>query len=164
MIIRTQQHWLARAVDIVLTLIAWAVLLWLIVDSVSDIRRADQLASSLRAGQHFLATMESVLLYVLLGCLMAAVLFGWARYNQVRAGWYDRRHRIPDISSETIARSFQVDHSLLERIQGQQRMILHHDRSGALRSVELPGLGQHLEATLPYVSLHAESVPESART
>ncbi|WP_304641503.1 poly-beta-1,6-N-acetyl-D-glucosamine biosynthesis protein PgaD [Pseudomonas sp.] len=150
MIIRTKQHWLGRVSDIVLTLVAWACFVGLVASSIAEIQRADRL-ESVYVGDHFLGTISSLALYITLGGLMAVTLFGWARYNQLRAARYERRQRMADIGNEVLSRSFYVDSSVLNALQQQQRMIMHLDQSGHLESVELPGLGLHLDAALPYV-------------
>lgn len=133
MIIRTRQHPLARLLDILATVLAWGMFAWLIFDGVRTTRPAER-TSTLEIDSLFGATANSLMLYLLLSLIITLILLGWAKYNQKRAGRFERRQRIPNIEDSKLCQSFGVGPSLLPLLQNEQIMTIFNDDYGDIDS------------------------------
>jgi biofilm PGA synthesis protein PgaD len=147
LLIRTQQHWLPRTVDNVLTLLAWVGLTYLVVMGVLGMLESNPAARS-SLGSEFLLTLDTLLIYLMVAVVFTAMLFTWAKYNQHRAEWYPRRVRMSDVGELGLAESFQVSLPILDCLQKQQVLILHNHAQGALAAIEFPGIAVRLPAHL----------------
>lgn len=144
LLIRTQQRLLPRLVDRALTLIAWAGMAYLVAQGISGLLQGKQNGPRLWFGIEFLQTLDTLLIYLLVGLVISAVLLAWAKYNERRADGYQRRTRMPDICERSLSANFQVSLPILDCLQNQQVLILHHHDHGALAAVEFPGTGLRL--------------------
>lgn len=135
MIIRTQQTRLGRLVDILATLFAWVLFIWLVIHGINKTRLAER--SSVEIGNQLFATINSLLLYTLLAALITLILLGWAKYNQVRAARYQRRQRIPNIEDSKLCQSFHVEPSVLPLLHQEQIMTFFNDHHGNIDSALL---------------------------
>lgn len=69
--------------------------------------------------------------YILVVMLIAAVLIGWATYNQMRFRRNERRKHPPrPVSAQEMARFFGADESLVYRWQASRRIVMSHDEQG----------------------------------
>lgn len=145
-LISTPRHWLPQLVDIMLTLIAWIVFVWLMVNGVTDLLADQEQGPRIDMGTELLSGLDSLLLYLVLSLLVAGVLIFWATYQKRQAAGFERRQRVPIISDETLSTSFRIDPRLLKLLQGQQVMTVHNDGDGRVLSVEMPDLQKHYAA------------------
>lgn len=149
MIIRTTRHWFPRLVDTLLTLMAWGVFVYLLVSGGEHFRfDGSQALLSGFFGELYDAR-GSLLFYLLLSLAFGAVLVGWAKYNQIRAGRYDRRRRRPDLDEQALAQSYMMQACVLGFLQQQRILVAHNDEHGDLVSVEVPALGIELSTRVP---------------
>lgn len=146
LLIRTQQRLLPRLIDITLTLAAWFGMAYLVVQGVKGLLQGGQNSPRLWFGIEFLQTLDTLLIYLLVGLAIGAVLLAWAKYNERRADWYQRRERMPDICERGLSANFQVSLPILDCLQNQQVLILHNHAHGALAAIEFPGTGLRLPA------------------
>lgn len=146
LLIRTQQKWLPRSIDALLTLIAWVGFGYLLVQGVAAVIADDQQGPRLSLGTEFLLTLDTLLIYLLVALLIGAVLLVWAKYNEQRASGYERRERMPDICEVGLSENFQVSLPVLDCLQNQQVLILHNHEHGALAAIEFPGTALRLPA------------------
>lgn len=137
-LIKTPQHWLPRLVDTLLTLVAWAGFIYLVVEGVVMLLASGWHGPRLEWGSQLLRTMDTLLIYIVCSLLIGVVLLGWAKYNQVRAARYERRLRMPDLSRQALSCSFNVSVETLSRLHSSQVVTLHNDELGSLVWVELP--------------------------
>lgn len=147
MIIRTQQTRLGRLVDILATLFAWVLFIWLVIHGINKTRLAER--SSVEIGNQLFATINSLLLYTLFAALITLILLGWAKYNQVRAARYQRRQRIPDIDDSKLCQSFHVEPSVLPLLQQEQVLVLFNDDHGNIGSALLTSKQQVVDMQIP---------------
>ncbi|MVW73731.1 poly-beta-1,6-N-acetyl-D-glucosamine biosynthesis protein PgaD [Pseudomonas xionganensis] len=146
LLIRTQQRLLPRVIDIALTLAAWAGMAYLVMQGVKGLLQGEQNSPRLWFGIEFLQTLDTLLVYLLVGLAIGALLLAWAKYNERRAEWYERRERMPDICERGLSANFQVSLPILDCLQNQQVLILHNHAHGALAAIEFPGTGLRLPA------------------
>lgn len=146
LLIKTQQRLLPRVIDSVLTLAAWAGMAYLIAQGVNSLRQGDLGSPRLWFGIEFLQTLDTLLIYLLVGLAIGTVLLAWAKYNERRADWYQRRERMPDICERDLSTNFQVSLPILDCLQNQQVLILHHHDHGTLAAIEFPGTGLRMPA------------------
>jgi biofilm PGA synthesis protein PgaD len=146
LLIKTQQHWLPRTVDSLLTLLAWAGVTYLVIMGVLGMLESNQQGARASLGHEFLLTLDTLLIYLMVAVVITAMLFTWAKYNQLRAEWYPRRKRMSDVGEMGLAESFQVSVAVLECLQKQQVLIVHNHAHGALKAIELPGIAVRMPA------------------
>lgn len=137
-LIRTPRHWFPQLVDIVFTLIAWLVFIWLLLGNIRGIMIDERQGPRMQLGVNTLSGVDSLVLYLILSLLVAATIIIWAGYRRRQAAGYERRARVPNLSEETLSRNFGVDATLMRELQNRQLMTLHNDREGNLQSAELP--------------------------
>jgi biofilm PGA synthesis protein PgaD len=146
LLIRTQQHWLPRLVDILLTIAAWVGFLSLIYIGTKGLIGSIPHDLRLSFSNNLMRTLQTLLVYVAGGALMGAILLIWAKYNEVRAGLYERRAFVPPIGVEALSSSFEVSDAIIKFLQNEQVWILHNYEHGELSAVEAPKLGVVLPA------------------
>lgn len=146
LLIRTQQHMLPRVVDALLTLVAWLGMVYLVVQGVAEVIANGQQGPRPSLGTEFLLTLDTLLIYLLVGIAIGVVLLAWAKYNERRADWYQRRTRMPDVCEEGLSERFQVSLPVLDCLQNQQVLILHNHEDGTLAAIEFPGTALKLPA------------------
>lgn len=142
-LIYTPRHWLSQLVDIMLTVIAWIVFVWLVYGGILDLMTDQGQGPRIEMDTPLLSGLDSLLLYLMLSILVACILIFWATYRKKQAAGFERRKRVPIMSDETLSNSFGVDLSLLKILQQQQVMTVHNGEDGGFLSVEMPALHQH---------------------
>lgn len=145
-LIRTPRHWLPRLVDIILTVIAWVVFIWLMYNGIIDLIDDQKQGPRIEMGTQLLSGLDSLLLYLVLSLLVACILSIWATYRRKQAAGFERRKRVPIMSDATLSSSFGVDPRLTKLLQEQQVLTVHNDEDGHLLSVEMPDLNKHYAA------------------
>ncbi|GIZ12640.1 poly-beta-1,6-N-acetyl-D-glucosamine biosynthesis protein PgaD [Pseudomonas sp. NCCP-436] len=146
LLIRTQQHWLPRCVDVLLTVIAWIGFVGLVYAGIREMADAVPLEQRLIESEILMSTLETLLVYLLGGVLIAALLLFWAKYNQLRARRYTRRQCPGRLCVDGLSGSFRVAPEVIETLHGGQVWILHHHEHGDLSAIEMPGKGIVLTA------------------
>jgi biofilm PGA synthesis protein PgaD len=145
-LIRTPRHWLPRLFDITLTLIAWVVFAWLLYNGIIELIADQRQGPRIDTDTQILSGLDSLLLYLVLGLLVACILIVWAKYRKKQAAGFERRKRVPIMSDASLSSSFGVDPRLLKLIQKQQVLTVHNDDEGHFLSVEMPELKKHYAA------------------
>ncbi|WXL26349.1 poly-beta-1,6-N-acetyl-D-glucosamine biosynthesis protein PgaD [Ectopseudomonas mendocina] len=155
LLIRTQQHWLPRSVDALLTIIAWVGFISLIVIGVRDLIGGSMGAISLNLLMGIKPTLETLLVYLITGAVIGAILLMWAKYNEVRARRYERRQGVESLDIERLSASFRVSPAVIEFMQSEQVWIVHNYEYGDLSAIEIPGLGLKLPANADHSRLQS---------
>lgn len=156
LLIRTQQRWLPRAIDTLLTLLAWCGMTYLLVQGVAAVIANGQQGPRPSLGIEFLLTLDTLLIYLLVSLGVATVLLAWAKYHEYRAEWRQRRVRVPNVCERGLSESFQVSLAILDCLRHRQVLILHNNEQGALAAVALPDTALRLPA--PALALPATAV------
>lgn len=77
-----------------------------------------------------------VAFYLLVIVLLGGTLLLWAGYNIVRFGGAERRTPVAPVTTDQVARMYNLDAAEIERWQGLRRIVVNHDEQGAISGVE----------------------------
>lgn len=127
---------LSLVIDGVLTLLAWAGFIWLIVTGIIDLmaHRENTPRVALPFMEHtFLASVSTIMVYVFIGVLIMLALVGWSKYNQWRWRGKERRKRFPALDLTTLPSCFGASGHTLEQLQGAKRVTVHSDKHGDVK-------------------------------
>lgn len=131
-LIFTEQRLFPRALDVVLTLIAWLGFSYLIYAGLIAALKL----SPFMGIRPFFSTLNTVTFYLAVACINAMALVGWAKYNELRFRT-ERRKRRPELGRDEVAASFAITPELaLEMSKGQVFTLAHYD-TGAIDRVWL---------------------------
>ena len=134
-LIRTQQRWLLRAIDMILTLLAWAGFFYLFFTGfIAVLQKRPPVGEHL----HFLflwATIDTLAVYLLIGAVNAAVLALWAQYNFILRR-VERRSAIAALDDEELIMSFNLSPDILQAMRSGPVITVHNDDHGRISSVE----------------------------
>lgn len=126
---------LARVVDLVLTIIAWILFVILLYRGVVDSGTGPE-SGPRPIVPDALSTLDTLTLYVIVALINAAILIGWALYNQMRFRGRDRRQPIGVLSDRKLAESFKVKISSLEELRASRFAVVFHDEGGEIRDIQ----------------------------
>nr|WP_318381401.1 poly-beta-1,6-N-acetyl-D-glucosamine biosynthesis protein PgaD [uncultured Enterobacter sp.] len=131
-LIFTEQRVFPRALDAVLTAIAWIGFSYLIYAGLIA-----AIAHSPYMGiRPFFTTLNTVTFYLVVAAINGLVLIGWAKYNQLRFR-IERRKRRPGLEKHELAASFAITPELaLEMSKGRVFTLAHYD-TGAIDRIWL---------------------------
>lgn len=133
-LIRTEQRWLPRAIDIVLTLMAWGGFLWLIYFGITkSLIKSPEMGPG--AGP-FYTTLITLLEYLAVLLMNGLLLIVWARYNQYRFR-VERRKRRPALNQNELASSFSVPTDTIITLEMGRIQTVYHDGNGAIDSTQI---------------------------
>lgn len=136
LLIVTEQRKLPRFVDVMLTLLAWLVFVYLFLNGFISVLQAKP---SAQGHGHFgllVATFATLAMYFAIGIANALVLFSWALYNKW-AHRVERRGPIADLTSEQLCRSFNLPVALLHTLRANQVSSVYHDEDGNIVGVSI---------------------------
>ncbi|WP_225767403.1 poly-beta-1,6-N-acetyl-D-glucosamine biosynthesis protein PgaD [Inquilinus sp. Marseille-Q2685] len=133
--VRHQRSLPARLLDLLLTALAWAAFITIF------LRGADALFDGSHQGPRpwlpeALRTLGTLTVYLIIAAVNAAILLGWAFYNQWRFRGRDRRRAAPSLSDAQMAPPFAVPAGLLGRMRAGRRLVIHHDAAGTITAVD----------------------------
>lgn len=140
-LVKTQPHWLPRLLDVALTLLAWAGFFYLLYNGIHALLVVGWQGPDLTFGRRFLATLDTLVIYLVVALLIGLLLLLWAKYNQFRAARLQRLSRAPDVGGDELAESLGLSLDAFNCLQKQQVLILHHDDHGQLVAIEFPDTG-----------------------
>ena len=126
---------LARTIDLVLTIIAWILFVILLYRGVVDSGTGPE-SGPRPIVPDALSTLDTLTLYVVVALINAAILIGWALYNQMRFRGRDRRQPIGVLSDRKLAESFKVKISSLEELRASRFAVVFHDEGGEIRDIQ----------------------------
>lgn len=140
-IIRTEQNWLPKSVDTLLTLAAWAGFIYLTTNGAAPFIK--QVIANPEQYQKlfvrsFMPLIKQISFYLLEGALLGAILVTWAKYNQLRAPRRSRRGYSPSLCDWGLSKSFSVSTEDLSTLRSIQVLILHNTEHGNLAWIENP--------------------------
>lgn len=135
MIIKTERSRLARLIDTLLTLAAWALMLWLIAKSLLDVTPA-QMQAALPSIQLAKWTAGGALgAYLLVALFNALLLISWARYNQLRFARRSARRAFPPTTADDMHRSFGISAEQLRHLRMTRLATVEHMSDGGIAAV-----------------------------
>lgn len=136
MIVKTQRSRLGLAVDMLLTAPAWIAFFYLFGSGIAAILRGAADGPQAPILPAFLPTMHTLLAYLAVALVNAALLYGWALYNLYSFRGLDRRRRAPPVGDERLARSFAIGAAQLATLRTSRVAVIHHDTSGGISAIE----------------------------
>ncbi len=133
-LIKTDQHWFFKAIDIILTILAWLGFSYLFITGFIAVL---QNKSASEFGMNFnllWATIDTLFIYLLVGILNAAILYAWAIYNKKRRS-IERRGIIPPIEDDELEESFQLKPGHLAALRNGKVITVSNDEDGLISDV-----------------------------
>ncbi|KPA93819.1 MULTISPECIES: poly-beta-1,6-N-acetyl-D-glucosamine biosynthesis protein PgaD [Pseudomonas] len=132
-IIKTRQHPLMVLIDTLVTLLAWAGLLYLLVEGLWPMFDGH---AGPRIDISFFKALDTLQIYLWVALLNALVLIAWARYQQRKSrGFAQRRLAPPVVGDDGLSRSFRLSEDKFARMRESGSMIVHNDEDGGVREV-----------------------------
>ncbi|CAN7198226.1 MULTISPECIES: poly-beta-1,6-N-acetyl-D-glucosamine biosynthesis protein PgaD [unclassified Acidovorax] len=161
-LIHTRQGRLPRLVDAAVTLVAWAGFLFLFYRGVAAMVQVPSLDLTARFDA-LRSTVDTLLWYGVIAAFNAAVLAGWALYNQIRRK-VERRSVIPALDDSQLSASFHLTPELLQAMRSNQVIVVHNDEHGGIADVMprcVPGAwtSSATEQTMGATAVEANRIP-----
>lgn len=119
----------ARAVDLVATVVAWILFVILLYRGVLD-AGTDPVSGPRPIAPDLLSTFDTLSLYLVVALINAAILIGWALYNQFRFRGQDRRRPIAVLADHELAKRFRVKADALEELRANRSVVVYHNEHG----------------------------------
>ena len=145
-LIRTPQRPVMQAIDIFLTLMAWAGLVILLVRGLVPMLDSN---GGPRIDAPIFAALNTLQIYLWIALFNALILISWARYQQRRGRKFaQRRAEANALSDKHLSESFKLEDGHLEQFRKPGVLVIHNDEEGGVedvkshvsRDVERPGL------------------------
>lgn len=131
-LIFTEQRFIPRLIDVILTLIAWVGFSYLIYKGLIT-----ALAHSPFMGlRPFFTTLNTVSFYALVALINGLVLIGWAKYNQLRFR-VERRNRKPGLEDNELAVSMHITPELAMELNKGRVLTVFHYENGEIEHIEV---------------------------
>jgi len=129
-LIFTEQRLFPRALDLLLTIVAWLGFCWLIYSGLINAIEHDPFIGP----RPFYTTLGTLGVYLLVACAISLTLISWAKYNQLRFR-IERRKRRPELEHHEVAASFNITPELALMMSQAQVFTLAHYDTGAIDRV-----------------------------
>lgn len=131
-LIFTEQRFLPKLIDVVLTIIAWVGFSYLIYKGLIT-----ALAHSPFIGiRPFFTTLNTVSFYAIVALVNGLVLIGWAKYNQYRFR-VERRNRRPGLEDNELAVSMRITPELAMGLNKGRVLTVFHYENGEIEHIEV---------------------------
>jgi len=138
MIIVTKPHHPRYLLAVLLTILGWIAFFFLFGSGIVDI-----LIGEVRGPDApwlpplLLASMNTVIGYVVFVLAGTLLLFIWAKYNQIRFIGKDRRKFLAPLSREEFRARFGLSDSQLDAMRHVRVITIHHEDDGSIRTIEI---------------------------
>ncbi|WP_460132380.1 poly-beta-1,6-N-acetyl-D-glucosamine biosynthesis protein PgaD [Pseudomonas sp. S1_E04] len=145
-LVRTRQHFLLWMIDVLLTLMAWAGLVWLLARGIGSMLETH---AGPRLEAPIFAALNTLQIYLWIALFNAVILVTWARYQQRKGRKFaQRRAEAKALSDQRLSESFSLAEGDLEQLRRPGVLVIHNDEDGGVsgvkahvsRDVEKPGL------------------------
>lgn len=130
-LIFTELRPMPRLIDILLTLFAWVLFIWLIYSGLA-LALEHTILSEIRP---FFMTLDTMTIYTVVALFNGIVLIGWAKYNQYRFR-VERRHRRPGLEEPELASSLHISEKLTHELGMARVVTVFHDDNGDIDHIE----------------------------
>lgn len=145
-LIRTPQRRAMWALDVFLTLLAWAGLVLLLIRGLAPML---QVHGAAQVEAPIFAALETLQIYLWIALFNALVLIGWARYQQQRGKRFaQRRSEGKTLSDDCLIQSFRLGLGEFEQLQQPGVLLIHNDAEGGVREV-MAHVSRHIEQPGP---------------
>jgi len=145
-LVRTRQHPVMWVIDVLLTLLAWAGLIWLLARGITSMLETH---GGPRIEAPIFAALNTLQIYLWIALFNAVILISWARYQQRKGRKFaQRRAEANALSDRSLSESFKLGEGDLEQLRRPGVLFIHNDEDGGVeevkshvsRDVEKPGL------------------------
>ncbi|MEN5149450.1 poly-beta-1,6-N-acetyl-D-glucosamine biosynthesis protein PgaD [Pseudomonas orientalis] len=145
-LVRTRQNLVMWIVDVLLTLLAWAGLVWLLARGMNAMLETH---GGPRLEAPIFAALNTLQIYLWIALFNAVILIAWARYQQRKGRKFaQRRAEANALSDQHLSESFNLGEGDLEQLRRPGVLVIHNDEEGGVgeikshvsRDVERPGL------------------------
>ena len=145
-LVRTRQHPVMWVIDVLLTLLAWAGLIWLLARGITSMLETH---GGPRIEAPTFAALNTLQIYLWIALFNAVILISWARYQQRKGRKFaQRRAEANALSDKSLSESFKLGEGDLEQLRRPGVLVIHNDEDGGVeevkshvsRDVEKPGL------------------------
>jgi biofilm PGA synthesis protein PgaD len=145
-LVRTRQRSIMWIIDVLLTLMAWAGLVWLLVRGITSMLETH---GGPRIEAPIFAALNTLQVYMWIAIFNAVILVSWARYQQRKGRKFaQRRAEANALTDKTLSESFSLGEGDLEQLRRPGVLVIHNDEEGGVaevkshvsRDVEKPGL------------------------
>jgi len=145
-LVRTRQNLAMWIIDVLLTLLAWAGLVWLLARGMSAMLETH---GGPRLEAPIFAALNTLQIYLWIALFNAVILIAWARYQQRKGRKFaQRRAQANALSDQHLSESFNLGEGDLEQLRRPGVLVIHNDEEGGVgeikshvsRDVERPGL------------------------
>ena len=145
-LVRTRQRSVMWIIDVLLTLLAWAGLIWLLARGITSMLETH---GGPRLEAPIFAALNTLQVYLWIALFNAVILISWARYQQRRGRKFaQRRAEAMALSDKNLSESFSLGEGDLEQLRRPGVLVIHNDEEGGVsevkshvsRDVEKPGL------------------------
>ncbi|WP_455555226.1 poly-beta-1,6-N-acetyl-D-glucosamine biosynthesis protein PgaD [Comamonas sp.] len=133
MVIRSQRGWWRHALDIVLTVTAWASFIYLWGRGLHTVLTGKDIDGfDLPWVQQLLPTLHDFSAYIVAILLQGLLLLLWARYNASRFRHRQRRTSTRPLEDQNLLRDYGVAPSGLAQLRRKTVSTIHHTRHGKI--------------------------------
>ena len=145
-LIRTRQRSVMWIIDVLLTLMAWAGLIWLLARGIGSMLDSH---GGPRIEAPIFAALNTLQIYLWIALFNAVILVCWARYQQRKGRKFaQRRAEAKALTDKNLSESFSLAEGDLEQLRRPGVLVIHNDEDGGVaqvtshvsRDVEKPGL------------------------
>lgn len=145
-LVRTRQSTVMWLIDVLLTLMAWAGLVWLLARGITSMLETH---GGPRIEAPIFAALNTLQIYLWIALFNAVILVTWARYQQRKGRKFaQRRAEAKALSDQNLNESFSLAEGDLEQLRRPGVLVIHNDEDGGVaevkahvsRDVEKPGL------------------------
>jgi biofilm PGA synthesis protein PgaD len=133
-------------IDVLLTLLAWAGLIWLLARGIISMLETH---GGPRIEAPIFAALNTLQIYLWIALFNAVILVSWARYQQRKGRKFaQRRAEAKALTDKNLSESFSLAEGDLEQLRRPGVLVIHNDEDGGVaevkshvsRDVEKPGL------------------------
>ena len=133
-LIRTRQNTVMWIVDVVLTLLAWAGLIWLLARGINAMLETH---GGPRIEAPIFAALNTLQVYLWIALFNALILVTWARYQQRKGRKFaQRRAEANALSDKNLSESFKLGEGDLEQLRRPGVLVIHNDEEGGVEEVK----------------------------
>ena len=133
-LIRTRQNSLMWIIDVVLTLLAWAGLIWLLARGINAMLETH---GGPRIEAPIFAALNTLQIYLWIALFNALILVSWARYQQRKGRKFaQRRAEANALSDKNLSESFKLGEGDLEQLRKPGVLVIHNDEEGGVEEVK----------------------------
>ncbi|KMT54827.1 poly-beta-1,6-N-acetyl-D-glucosamine biosynthesis protein PgaD [Pseudomonas fildesensis] len=133
-LVRTRQSPVMWVIDVLLTLMAWAGLVWLVVRGITSMLETH---GGPRIEAPIFAALNTLQIYLWIALFNAVILISWARYQQRKGRKFaQRRAEANALSDQHLSESFKLGEGDLEQLRRPGVLVIHNDEEGGVEEVK----------------------------